>query len=209
MTYATQGFLDRDQIGQVRELPPINYVHSVESVSINPTRDTAACRPESRCRGNCRAHNRTGRIERLAEWLESDAVQTPKGGGSDDPEIGFALAMACAVYAHLYIAWLHPFGDGNGRTARLLDLLFQFLILARSGMAPLPAAHLLSNHYNLTRDQYYRELAKASSTGRTETAEELMRRCRQLADGSPATEQRASWTAFGTRLHRFASCTSK
>ncbi|WP_419922541.1 Fic family protein [Candidatus Poriferisodalis sp.] len=24
----------------------------------------------------------------------------------------------CAVYAHLYIAWLHPFGDGNGRTAR-------------------------------------------------------------------------------------------
>ena len=98
-------------------------------------------------------------VERLAEWLESDVFR------SDDPEIGFALAMACAVYAHLYIAWLHPFGDGNGRTARLLE----FLILARSGMAPLPAAHLLSNHYNLTRDQYYRELAKASSTGRTDS----------------------------------------
>ena len=98
-------------------------------------------------------------VERLAEWLESDVFRP------DDPEIGFALAMACAVYAHLYIAWLHPFGDGNGRTARLLE----FLILARSGMAPLPAAHLLSNHYNLTRDQYYRELAKASSTGRTDS----------------------------------------
>ena len=96
-------------------------------------------------------------LRRLAEWLESDTFQ------SEDPEVGFALAMACAVYAHLYMAWLHPFGDGNGRTARLLE----FLILARSGLAPLPAAHLLSNHYNLTRDQYYRELAQASRSNST------------------------------------------
>ena len=96
-------------------------------------------------------------VECLAEWLESDVFR------SDDPEIGFALAMACAVYAHLYIAWLHPFGDGNGRTARLLE----FLILTRSGMVPLPAAHLLSNHYNLTRDQYYRELDRASRNTKT------------------------------------------
>ena len=98
-------------------------------------------------------------LERLADWLESDSFS------SDEPEIRFALAVACSVYAHLYIAWLHPFGDGNGRTARLLE----FLILARSGMVPLPAAHLLSNHYNLTRDQYYRELAKASRTSRTDS----------------------------------------
>ena len=97
-------------------------------------------------------------LERLADWLESDVFS------SDDSEITFALTVACAVYAHLYIAWLHPFGDGNGRTARLLE----FLILARSGMVPLPAAHLLSNHYNLTRDQYYRELAKASNASRTD-----------------------------------------
>ena len=96
-------------------------------------------------------------LRRLAERLESDTFK------SEDPEIGFALAVACAVYAHLYMAWLHPFGDGNGRTARLLE----FLILARSGLAPLPAAHLLSNHYNLTRDQYYRELAQASRSNST------------------------------------------
>lgn len=96
-------------------------------------------------------------VDRLAEWLESDIFR------SDDPELRFALAVACAVYAHLYIAWIHPFGDGNGRTARLLE----FLILARCGMVPLPAAHLLSNHYNLTRDQYYRELAEASRTRKT------------------------------------------
>lgn len=96
-------------------------------------------------------------LRRLAEWLESDTFK------SEDPEVGFALAVACAVYAHLYMAWLHPFGDGNGRTARLLE----FLILARSGLAPLPAAHLLSNHYNLTRDQYYRELSRASRRNST------------------------------------------
>jgi Fic family protein len=91
-------------------------------------------------------------VDQLCDWLESDIFR------SDDPEISFALAVASAVYAHLYIAWIHPFGDGNGRTARLLE----FLILARCGMVPLPAAHLLSNHYNLTRDRYYRELADAS-----------------------------------------------
>ena len=93
----------------------------------------------------------------LAEWLESDTFE------SDDPEIGFALTVARAVYAHLYISWIHPFGDGNGRTARLLE----FLILARSGAVPLLAANLLSNHYNLTRDRYYRELAQSSRTGNT------------------------------------------
>lgn len=96
-------------------------------------------------------------VERLATWLESETFR------SEDSEIRFALAVACAVYAHLYIAWIHPFGDGNGRTARLLE----FLVLSRCGMVPLPAAHLLSNHYNLTRDQYYRELAEASRTHKT------------------------------------------
>ena len=32
-------------------------------------------------------------------------------------------------------------------------------------MVPIPIAHLLSNHYHLTRDQYYRELAHAGSSG--------------------------------------------
>lgn len=91
-------------------------------------------------------------LDKLANWLESDVFRSP------DQETRFALAVMCAVYAHLYLAWIHPFGDGNGRTARMLE----FLILARCGLVPLPAAHLLSNHYNLTRDQYARELARAS-----------------------------------------------
>ncbi len=66
-------------------------------------------------------------------------------------------AILKAVIAHLYVAWIHPFGDGNGRTARLLEAL----ILLQSGV-PSPAAHLLSNYYNSTRAEYYRVLDRAS-----------------------------------------------
>ena len=94
-------------------------------------------------------------LDRLCEWLEGPDFTSP------DQEIDFALMLVRAALAHLYIAWIHPFGDGNGRTARLVE----FLILARSGKVPFPAAHLLSNHYNLTRDRYYRELDRASKSG--------------------------------------------
>ncbi len=96
-------------------------------------------------------------LDRLAGWLESDTFQC------DDPtdfETRFALSVASAIYAHLYIAWIHPFGDGNGRTARLLELL----ILAKCRQVPLLATLILSNHYNLTRDRYYRELHDATAT---------------------------------------------
>ena len=96
-------------------------------------------------------------LDRLIDWLNGPLFI------NDDPEIQFALLLAKAVYAHLYLAWIHPFGDGNGRTARLVE----FLILARSGQVPIPAAHLLSNHYNLTRDRYYMELGQASRQGQT------------------------------------------
>lgn len=96
-------------------------------------------------------------LDRLVEWLNGPTFVHA------DPEIQFALILAKAVYAHLYIAWIHPFGDGNGRTARLLEFVF----LASSGLVPIPAAHLLSNHYNLTRDRYYRELDLASKPGQS------------------------------------------
>jgi Fic family protein len=96
-------------------------------------------------------------LDRLVDWLNGPTFEHP------DPELQFALTLARAVYAHLYLAWIHPFGDGNGRTARLLE----FVVLAGCGMVPIPAAHLLSNHYNLTRDRYYRELDSASRPGQS------------------------------------------
>ncbi len=92
-------------------------------------------------------------LDRLCTWLrEIDG---------DKPEwITTGWAVLRATVAHLYLAWIHPFGDGNGRTARLLE----FGILVDSGV-PTPAAHLLSNHYNETRSQYYLELDRASKSG--------------------------------------------
>ena len=62
-------------------------------------------------------------------------------------------AVLTAVAAHLFFVWIHPFGDGNGRTARLIE----FRLLLQAGF-PTPAAHLLSNFYNQTRSEYYRQL---------------------------------------------------
>lgn len=128
---------------------------------------------------------------RLAEWLESDMFR------SDDPDTAFALTVIQAIYAHLYIAWIHPFGDGNGRTARLLE----FMLLARSGQLPLLAAHLLSNHYNLTRDQYYRELQAASQTSSTQSflayaAQGLVDGLREQIDFVRAQQLNVSWTNY-------------
>lgn len=93
-------------------------------------------------------------LERLCEWLNSEDF-SPK-----EEELRIPLALIKAIVAHVYLAWIHPFGDGNGRTARLME----FHVLFANGI-PLPAAHLLSDHYNLTRTEYYRELAKASASG--------------------------------------------
>jgi Fic family protein len=91
-------------------------------------------------------------LSRLCEWLNSKEF--------DRPEDGIAIDIIKAVLAHLYLAWIHPFGDGNGRTARLVE----FHILLAAGM-PTPTAHLLSNHYNETRGEYYRQLDRASRSG--------------------------------------------
>ena len=92
-------------------------------------------------------------LESLCDWLNGPKFKAP-----NDSMI-FVFAIIKAVLAHLYIAWIHPFGDGNGRTARLIE----FIILISSGV-PATAAHLLSNHYNQTRPRYYRELKNASES---------------------------------------------
>jgi len=98
-------------------------------------------------------------LERLSEWLNGPDF-APRSPGWEIP-----MALVKAIVAHLYIAWIHPFGDGNGRTARLMELR----ILLEAGV-PTPATHLLSNHYNQTRAEYYRQLRLAS---RGDTADVL------------------------------------
>ena len=85
---------------------------------------------------------------RMCQWLD---------GMSFDLGSPLAAPILKAILAHLYLAWIHPFGDGNGRTARLLE----YQILLSAGV-PSPAGHLLSNHYNDTRSEYYRRLDRSS-----------------------------------------------
>lgn len=93
-------------------------------------------------------------VEMLCQWLESGDFEPP------DEDWAIPYALLEAMVAHLYIAWIHPFDDGNGRTARLMELQ----ILLAAGV-PMPATHLLSNHYNATRTEYYRRLDEASRSG--------------------------------------------
>src|SRR5665811_45518 len=95
-------------------------------------------------------------LDRLCGWL--NGLELPDGQSEN---MQFSLAVLKAIVAHVYLAWIHPFGDGNGRTARLVEMQ----LLLRSGFVPLPAAFVLSNHYNQTRDKYYRELDKSSKSG--------------------------------------------
>lgn len=92
-------------------------------------------------------------LEQLCDWLNGSALNT------EDADFQVPYAILKAIVAHLYIAWIHPFGDGNGRTARLLEV--RILLAAE---LPAPVCHLLSNHYNLTRAEYYRQLDLASRT---------------------------------------------
>ncbi len=68
-------------------------------------------------------------------------------------EQDFKTAVVQAIVTHVYTEWIHPFGDGNGRTGRLIE----FYILLRAGLPDI-ASHILSNFYNLTRTAYYRQL---------------------------------------------------
>ena len=91
-----------------------------------------------------------GLLDDLCAWLTGEAF------APDAEQNAVAWAILKALYAHLYFVWIHPFGDGNGRLARLLEVK----ILRASGVNPL-CLHLLSNHYNTTRTEYYRHLSRA------------------------------------------------
>lgn len=71
----------------------------------------------------------------------------------------FSQRIIQAIVSHVYLEWIHPFGDGNGRVGRLLE----FYVLLRGGNPDI-ASHILSNHYNQTRTEYYRQLDRAFQT---------------------------------------------
>ena len=99
-----------------------------------------------------RAEDVPALLDLLCDWLQAELAQR-------DGPAAFTSAVVEAIVAHVYIEWIHSFGDGNGRTGRLLE----FYLLLRAGN-PDVASHILSNFYNLTRAEYYRQLDRARRT---------------------------------------------
>jgi len=89
-------------------------------------------------------------IKKLCGWIKTE-FHFDKNKNQD-----FATAVIEAIVTHVYIEWIHPFGDGNGRTGRLIE----FYILLRAGF-PSIVSHILSNFYNKTRTEYYRQFDEA------------------------------------------------
>ena len=89
-----------------------------------------------------------GLVTQLCEWLQKE-FKYASGKQS------FKDGIVQAIVTHVYIEWIHPFDDGNGRTGRLVE----FYLLLRAGVPDI-CAHALSNHYNKTRPEYYDHLSR-------------------------------------------------
>src|SRR4030042_3986500 len=84
-------------------------------------------------------------IDSLCKWLRKEF--------HFEKNQSFIEAVLQSIITHIYIAWIHPFSDGNGRTARLLE----FYLLLRAGVPDIES-HVLTNFYNITRSEYYRQV---------------------------------------------------
>lgn len=119
--------------------------------------------------GEFRQHNVGAGTYRAVDWQDVPALtqqlvswlnELREGVRNAPDEDRFVNAVLAAILAHLYIAWIHPFGNGNGRVARLIEVQ----ILSESGVIPIVANNLLSDFYNKTRNGYYLALDQAQDS---------------------------------------------
>jgi Fic family protein len=73
----------------------------------------------------------------------------------NSPEMRTGEPLMRAGLAHFHLAAIHPFADGNGRTARLLEAV----ILRADGIKYVP--EMLSNYYYNHMDEYYWAFSRA------------------------------------------------
>ena len=81
-------------------------------------------------------------MKEYVKWINSGELQ------ETDTPIRAALA-------HYYLGLIHPFGDGNGRTARLIEAL----IMQNGGIRYVPV--MLSNYYYRNIDDYFRAFSNS------------------------------------------------
>lgn len=135
-------------------------------------------------------------VEMMCEWINREYLR-PSQDTSLPADLRFYHAFFGSVLAHLYTAWIHPFGDGNGRTARLLEVA----ILSHSGVVPWVASNLMSDHYNRTRSRYYARLAAASRNRDVHgfvsyAAEGYVDMLREQIDAVRGNQMQVAWINF-------------
>ncbi len=120
-------------------------------------------------------------VNRLCEFMERQFHY--------DRGQSFGAGIVQAIVAHVYVEWIHPFGDGNGRTGRLVE----FYLLLRAGNPDI-ASHILSNFYNETRSEYYRQLHRANK--KRDLTEFIHYAVRGFRDGLLKTLERVQKNQF-------------
>ena len=86
----------------------------------------------------------------FCDWLNDDSLPSLDYAGYE-----LSWSVVKALVAHVCFAWIHPYSDGNGQMARLIEQAF----LLRAG-APPAVAFVPSYVYSRTRQQYDAELQK-------------------------------------------------
>jgi Fic family protein len=97
-----------------------------------------------------------GDVEELLEWIQQGKE---KGKPGECPDSWIHAAIIAGIAQHRLV-WIHPFVDGNGRTARMFTTLI--LYQRRYDFKYL---FNLSHYYNDDRDKYYGALRTADQTG--------------------------------------------
>lgn len=72
-------------------------------------------------------------------------------------------SLVCMALIHHQFETIHPFYDGNGRTGRIINILY----LVLTGLLDTPILYL-SRFINQTKDEYYNELQNARDTNEWE-----------------------------------------
>jgi Fic family protein len=82
-------------------------------------------------------------MERLCDWLAGPLFDP------EPEEERLPLALVKAAMAHLYLLWLAPFGEGNGRTARCVEhqLLLSAGVPARAALLPVMGLDRIRSAY--------------------------------------------------------------
>jgi Fic family protein len=94
-------------------------------------------------------------VQDLLDWVE----QSKGKGQPGEPDAPWIHPAIVAGVTHHRLVWIHPFMDGNGRTARM----FTTLILYQRKY-DFKYLFNLSEYYNKDRDRYYEALRTADRT---------------------------------------------